>query len=224
MMIYCVEDDKNIRDLVVYAIGNSGLSCQGFEDAASFYRGLKKETPDLVLLDIMLPGEDGISILKHLKKYGETEHIPVIMLTAKSGEYDKIQGLDLGADDYVTKPFSVMELISRIKAVLRRVAPAADAELVVGNIRLNPARHRVFVQDAEIALTNREFQLLQYLMENQGIVLGRDTLLERVWGYDYQGETRTIDVHIRTLRQKLGTEGERIETVRSVGYRMGGTR
>ncbi|MDO4542226.1 MAG: winged helix-turn-helix domain-containing protein, partial [Bacillota bacterium] len=194
----------------------------GFEDAPGFYNALQEQPPDLILLDIMLPGEDGISILKRMKKFGETRHIPVIMLTAKGGEYDKIQGLDLGADDYVTKPFSVMELISRIKAVLRRSVPPADRELQAGNIRLDPRRHRVFVEDEEVILTNREFQLLQFLMENQGIVLGRDVLLERVWGYDYQGETRTIDVHIRTLRQKLGSQGELIETVRSVGYRLGG--
>lgn len=224
MMIYCVEDDRNIRDLVVYAVSNSGMECRGFEDASSFYTALKGECPDLVLLDIMLPGEDGISVLKRLRQCGETESLPIIMLTAKGGEYDKIQGLDLGADDYVTKPFSVMELVSRIKAVLRRTVPVSDSELVAGGIRLNPARHRVFVGDQEVILTNREFQLLQFLMENQGIVLDRDTLLARVWGYDYQGETRTIDVHIRTLRQKLGKEGELIETVRSVGYRLGGAR
>lgn len=222
MLIYCVEDDKNIRDLVVYAIGNSGMEARGFEEAAPFYAALREVVPDLVLLDIMLPGEDGISILKRLKKHGETQNIPVIILTAKGGEYDRIQGLDLGADDYVIKPFSVMELISRIKAVLRRSAPAQEPMVIAGKINLNPARHRVFVEDEEITLTNKEFQLLQFLMENQGIVLTRSTLLERVWGYDYQGETRTVDVHIRTLRQKLGSQGELIETVRSVGYRLGG--
>lgn len=223
MLIYCVEDDKNIRDLVVYAIGNSAMECRGFEDATQFYAALKEAPPDLALLDIMLPGEDGISILNNLKKHSETQNIPVIILTAKGGEYDRIQGLDLGADDYVIKPFSVMELISRIKAVLRRAAPVHEPLLTVGKISLNPAQYRVFVEGEEITLTNKEFQLLQFLMENRGIVLTRSTLLERVWGYDYQGETRTVDVHIRTLRQKLGSQGELIETVRSVGYRLGGT-
>ncbi|MEG1478026.1 MAG: response regulator transcription factor [Clostridiales bacterium] len=222
MKIYCVEDEKNIRDLIVYAVSHSDMECQGFGDAKQLYAALAEEKPNLILLDIMLPGEDGTAILQKLRKHSNTADIPIIMVTAKGNEYDKIQGLDLGADDYVTKPFSVMELISRIKAVLRRTNIAQDKDLCLGNIRLNTDTHRVFVRDEEIILTNREFELLCYLIENRGIVLGRDTLLQRVWGYDYQGETRTVDVHIRTLRQKLGADGDAIETVRSVGYRMGG--
>lgn len=223
MMIYCVEDDKNIRDLIVYAMGNSGMECRGFEDAESLYLGIDNLLPDLFLVDVMLPGEDGISILKQLRKNTETRSIPVIMVTAKGSEYDKIQGLDLGADDYVTKPFSVLELISRVKAVMRRVKPQGGGTLSEGEIQLHPQSHRVFVKEQEVILTNKEFQLLQFLMENHGLVLSRDTLLTRVWGYDYQGETRTVDVHVRSLRQKLGSEGDRIETVRGVGYRVGGS-
>ncbi|MEE0775898.1 MAG: response regulator transcription factor [Bacillota bacterium] len=219
-MIYCLEDDLNIRDLVVYALNNSGLECRGFGAATEFYTALAEAKPDLVLLDIMLPGEDGYSVLERLRRNPETEHLAVIMLTAKGAEYDKIKGLNLGADDYVSKPFSVMELIARIKAVLRRVAPQEERELVIGSLRLNPRQHRVYADGEEVVLTHREFQLLCFLMENHDIVLSRDTLLERVWGYDYHGETRTVDVHIRTLRQKLGGEGERIETVRGVGYRI----
>ena len=219
-MIYCVEDDLNIRDLVVYALSNSGMECRGFGDASEFYQALAEKKPDLVLLDIMLPGEDGCSILERLRKDPETEYIAVIMLTAKGAEYDKIKGLNMGADDYVTKPFSVMELIARIKAVMRRIAPQEEAELVIDGLRLNPQQHRVYAGGNEVVLTHREFQLLHFLMENHDIVLSRDTLLERVWGYDYRGETRTVDVHIRTLRQKLGEQGHLIETVRGVGYRI----
>ncbi len=225
MMIYCVEDDDNIRDLVIYALNSSGFLAAGFPDSNSFFQRLKRERPLLVLLDIMLPGTDGLSVLKQLKANSNTRDIPVIMLTAKGSEFDKVQGLDMGADDYVTKPFGVMELISRIKSVLRRTAPKAKPEdMHVANITLNKEKHRVLVDDEEIRLTFKEFELLQYLMENEGIVLSREKLLERIWGYDFEGETRTVDVHIRTLRRKLGTGESAIETVRGVGYRIGGTR
>ncbi|HHX14328.1 MAG TPA: response regulator [Clostridiales bacterium] len=222
-MIYCVEDDKNIRDLVVYALNTGGLDAVGFPDAESFYKALAERKPVLVLLDIMLPGEDGLAILAKLKRDHETANIPVIMLTAKSSEYDKVQGLDQGADDYIAKPFGVMELMSRIKAVLRRSAPKdASNELKIGPLSLNREQHKVFAEDVEIQLTYKEFQLLNYLMENQGIALTRDKLLKAIWGYDYEGETRTVDVHIGTLRQKLGDAGQLIETVRGIGYRIGG--
>ncbi len=222
-MIYCVEDDKSIRELIIYALNSGGLEAKGFESADEFYEELRNEIPSLVLLDIMLPGEDGISILKELKSEKKTMDIPVIMLTAKSSEYDKVFGLDLGADDYITKPFGVMELLSRIKAVLRRTNKIKEPrEIKIGNILLDTERHRVMVSGEEVTLTFKEFELLRYLMENSGIVLTRDRLLSRIWGYDFDGETRTVDVHIRSLRQKLREAGNQIETVRSVGYRMGG--
>ena len=184
---------------------------------------ISKEIPDLILLDIMLPGEDGISILKRLRASGKTKSVPVIMLTAKSAEYDKVLGLDSGADDYITKPFGVMELISRVKAVLRRVGPKErNPQLTVGDVTINVDKHQVLAKGKEVTLTLKEFELLRYLMENVGLVLTRDKVLETVWGYEYEGETRTVDVHIRTLRQKLGDCGSMIETVRGVGYRIGG--
>ncbi len=224
MIIYCVEDDMNVRDLVVYALNTGGFRATGFPDAKSFLHGLSKELPVLVLLDIMLPGTDGLTVLKDLKSNPETRDIPVIMLTAKGTEFDKVQGLDLGADDYITKPFGVLELISRIKSVLRRVTPKENLkEISVGSITLNPAKHLVLAENQEVRLTLKEFELLQYLMENKGIVLSREKLLDRIWGYDFEGETRTVDVHIRTLRRKLGHCGEEIETVRGIGYRTGGS-
>lgn len=223
-MIYCVEDDKNIRDLVVYALKTGGLDAKGFSDAGSFYQEVKTKNPELVLLDIMLPGEDGLSILKRLKNNRDTQDIPVIMLTAKGAEYEKVQCLDGGADDYVTKPFGVMELISRVKAVLRRTAPMApQTQIMIDKLSLNRDKHKVIVDGQEIILTYKEFELLNYLMENEGIVLSRDKLLETVWGYEFEGETRTVDVHIASLRQKLGLCGNMIETVRGIGYRIGGT-
>ena len=223
-MIFCVEDDGNLRELVVYTLESTGFQARGFEDGSSFLEALAVETPELVLLDIMLPGEDGMSILKKLKAAPETRHIPVIMLTAKGAEYDKVLGLDSGADDYVTKPFGMMELVSRIKAVLRRsgVKTEEAEELVVGQIRLNKKKHEVYAAGVDVTLTLKEFELLRMLMENRNIVLTRDRLLEEIWGYEFGGETRTVDVHVRTLRQKLGEEGERIETVRGVGYRIRG--
>ena len=222
-MIFCVEDEGNIRDLVVYTLETTGMSARGFEDGISFFKALAETLPELVLLDIMLPGEDGMEILKKLKATPETKDIPVIMLTAKGSEYDKVMGLDSGADDYVTKPFGMMELVSRIKAVLRRSSTKEDAgELVAGNIRLNKMKHEVNVAGADVALTLKEFELLRILLDNKNIVLTRDRLLEEIWGYEFCGETRTVDVHVRTLRQKLGREGDMIETVRGVGYRIRG--
>lgn len=221
-MIYCVEDDMNIRELVAYALKTSGYEAIGFENAAEFYKGLKDGNPDLILLDIMLPDEDGISILKKLRAKNEYKDIPVIMLTAKSTEYDKVKGLDVGADDYVTKPFGVMELISRIKAVLRRSQKSISTDMMVlGDIRLDIQKHEVTVSGKVVVLTYKEFELLTYLMKNQGIVLSRDKILEVIWNYDYEGESRTVDVHIGSLRQKLGSSGNMIETVRGVGYKMG---
>ena len=225
-MIYCVEDDRNIRDLVVYALKTGGLDAEGFEDAEDFYAALKKEKPELVLLDIMLPGEDGMTVLSTLKSRSDTKEIPVIMLTAKGAEYDKVRGLNQGADDYVAKPFGVMELLARIKAVLRRSGKEQDAkrELSAGGIVLNLDRHQAFAENEEVELTYKEFELLEYLLENRGIVLSREKLLKAIWGYDFEGETRTVDVHIGNLRQKLGSCGSAIETVRGVGYRIGGSK
>lgn len=224
-MIYCVEDDSGIRELVVYSLENTGFKAIGFESGKQFFEELEAgRQPDLVLLDIMLPGEDGISILKRLRKEPKTKKLPVILLTAKDTEFDKVVGLDSGADDYVTKPFGIMELISRIKAVLRRVDALkdsrADSEYRIENVVLNTAKHTVEVDEKPVVLTLKEFEVLRLLMQNQGAVMTRDVLLERIWGYDFDGETRTIDVHIRTLRQKLGSGGHLIKTVRGVGYRI----
>lgn len=222
-MIYCVEDDSNIRDLVVYTLESTGMKACGFEDGKAFIEALAFETPELVLLDIMLPGEDGLTILKKLKSAAKTKEIPVIMLTAKGSEYDKVIGLDSGADDYITKPFGMMELVSRIKAVLRRTQKnTKDRIYRIENLELDIEKHKVKVDGEDVALTLKEFEMLEKLIKNQHIVLSRDKLLEEIWGYDFDGETRTVDVHVRTLRQKLGSAGELIETVRGVGYRMGG--
>lgn len=221
-MIFCVEDDANIRDLVVYTLTTTGMGAKGFEDGRKFWKALSEETPELILLDIMLPGEDGMEILKKLKSSPKTREIPVIMLTAKTTEYDKVIGLDAGADDYISKPFGMMELISRIKAVLRRTQPKQNAHILrYEMIEVDIEKHEVKVKEEPIILTLKEFELLRRLIENKGIVLTRDRLLEEIWGYDFDGETRTVDVHVRTLRQKLGEAGEFIETVRGVGYRVG---
>ncbi|WP_461812225.1 response regulator [Faecalimonas sp.] len=222
-MIYCVEDDSNIRELVVYTLESTGFKARGFEEGKAFMEALAFETPELVLLDIMLPGEDGIEILKKLRKTARTKDIPVIMLTAKGSEYDKVIGLDTGADDYITKPFGMMELVSRIKAVLRRsIRNKEETTYRIENILIDVEKHKVKVDGKTIVLTLKEFELLELLMKNRYIVLSRDRLLEEIWGYDFSGETRTVDVHVRTLRQKLGDAGELIETVRGVGYRIGG--
>ena len=224
-LIYMVEDEANIRELVVYTLNARSFTARGFAGAAAFYAALKTERPALVLLDIMLPGENGLDILRRLRRQKDTRTLPVIMLTAKDTEYDKVIGLDAGADDYLTKPFGMMELVSRVKSLLRRVenyggeAPPQQA-LVAGPIRLTPQKHTVEVNGVPLALTLKEYDLLLMLMERPGIVLNRDVLLEQIWGYTYEGETRTVDVHIRSLRQKLGPAANAIETVRGVGYRF----
>ena len=221
-MIYCVEDDDNIRELVIYTLESTGMAARGFADGSAFMEALAEETPELVLLDIMLPGDDGITILKKLKQSSKTKDMPVIMVTAKGTEYDKVIGLDLGADDYVTKPFGMMELVSRIKAVLRRTGRMQEKDVLeINGIRLDIRKHEVTVNGSLIILTLKEFEMLRLLMSNPNIVLTRDQLLEDIWGYNFEGETRTVDVHVRTLRQKLGDRGSVIETVRGVGYRIG---
>ena len=224
-MIYCVEDDAGIRELVVYTLRNTGFEAEGCSDGAALTAALRKQTPQLILLDIMLPGEDGITILRRLRAAPDTADIPVILLTAKNTEYDKVVGLDTGADDYIAKPFGMMELVARIRAVLRRTEARAESEgprpLVAGGICVDERAHTVFADGQEVQLTLKEYQLLTLLMKNRGAVLTRDVLLENIWGYGSENETRTVDVHIRTLRQKLGADGVLIETVRGVGYRMG---
>mgnify|MGYP000894629569 CR=1 FL=1 len=222
-MIYVLEDDNSIREFVVYTLCHMELEAKGFERPSEFWAGMEETLPSLILLDIMLPGEDGMELLRKLKASKKTKDIPVIMVTAKGAEYDKVKGLDAGADDYVTKPFGMMELISRIKAVLRRSAKgsvSSEDTFEIGEIRLDPKKHEVTVHGEVVNLTLKEYELLKRLMKNSNIVLTRDQLLEDIWGYDFDGETRTVDVHVRTLRQKLGDAGEQIETVRGVGYRM----
>lgn len=219
-MIYCVEDDNAIRDLMLYTLGASGFQAKGFPDSNVFWQAMTEEKPELILLDIMLPGEDGITVLKRLRAASATANIPVIMATAKGSEFDKVIGLDTGADDYLVKPFGMMEMIARIKAVMRRTTPKTDQVLTCGNIVLDETRHIVTVDGKQVVLTLKEYELLKLLMENAGQVFTRDILLSRIWGQDYLGETRTVDVHIGTLRTKLAKGGEKIETVRGVGYKM----
>lgn len=220
-MIYCLEDDNGIRDLVIYTLTVSGFSAKGFSEPKSFWKALSEDLPELILLDIMLPEEDGISILRKLRSNSFSANIPVIMTTAKGTEYDKVIGLDLGADDYLAKPFGMMEMVSRVKAVLRRATPKTEDKLTVGKIQIDRMRHKVTVDGEDVVLTLKEYELLQLFAENLGIVFTRDRLLQKIWGTDYIGETRTVDVHIGTLRTKLGEAGNLIETVRGVGYRMG---
>ncbi len=221
-MIYLVEDDDSIRELVLYTLHTTGFEAEGFRNAADFWQALEKELPQLVLLDIMLPDEDGLHILKRLRAGAETADLPVMMLTAKSSEYDRVVGLDSGADDYMPKPFGMMELVSRVRALLRRAAkPAAEDKLfTAGSLAVDVKRRAVTVDGEPVILTYKEFELLWYLLENRGVVLSRDQILTKIWDYNYSGETRTVDVHIRTLRQKLGDAGALIETVRGVGYRL----
>ena len=221
--IYYVEDDTSIRELVLYALKTAEFQVMGFENAASFYKRMKEQQPDLILLDIMLPDEDGVSILKKLKSRPDTENIPVIMMTAKSSEYDKVLGLDSGADDYITKPFGVMELISRVKAVIRRSdrsKGSAGEVLKIGELVLDEQKHEVYARGQEVSLTFKEFELLSYLMKNRGLVLSRDKILNTIWNYEYEGESRTVDVHIGSLRQKLGTCGDFIKTIRGICYKI----
>ena len=221
--IYCVEDDSSIRDLICYTLNSSGFETEGFECGKDFFNKIKITLPDLVLLDLMLPGMDGMQILQLLRSDSATEKIPVIILSAKGDRLDKIKGLDNGADDYITKPFDILELISRIKAVIRRSAPApVNDRIICGCISLDLSSHRVFVNNEEIILTYKEYELLKLLISNKGKVISRSVLMDKIWGFDFEGETRTVDVHIRTLRQKLGDGGVYIETVRNVGYRVNG--
>ncbi len=222
-MIYLLEDDENIRNFVIYALNNSGLEAKGFEVPSAFWQEIANQKPDLVILDIMLPEEDGISVLKKLRAAVATRNLPIMMLTAKSTEYDKVLGLDSGADDYVSKPFGIMELIARVKALLRRTEANQDeTEYHFGPLVLNPAKHLIQVDGKDVTLTLKEFQLLCYLAENKGNVMTRDQILQKIWGYEFDGENRTVDVHIRTLRAKLGEAGYVVETVRGLGYRIGG--
>lgn len=219
--IYIVEDDKNIREIEMFALKNSGYAVEEFENAKSFFSRSAEKVPDLVLLDIMLPDMDGLEIVKKLRSRPDTARVPIILVTAKTTELDKVKGLDIGADDYLTKPFGVMELISRVKALLRRSrALQDDKQMVLGDITLDSERREVHVGGELCELTFKEFELLKLLMVNAGIVLHRDTIMSDVWGTDYEGESRTLDMHIKTLRQKLGEAGNMIKTVRNVGYKM----
>lgn len=220
-MIWCVEDDRSIRDIEIYTLHSTGMEAKGFENGEQMFEEMRKEKPDLILLDIMLPGEDGVSILRRLKNSPDTKEIPIIMATAKGMEYDKIESLDLGADDYLVKPFGMMEMVSRMKAVLRRCRKEdAPKCLQAGSLTLYPGERKVFADGRQVELTYKEFEMLFLFLSRPGMVYTRDQLLLRVWGMDYDGETRTVDVHIRTLRQKLGSCGNYIVTVRNVGYRL----
>lgn len=225
-MIYLIDDDDSIRELVTYTLNSQGLKAEGFAKPSQFWSAMEQALPDLILLDIMLPEEDGLQILKKLRDFSKTKKIPVIMLTAKGSEFDTILGLDSGADDYVPKPFRMMELLSRIRATLRRVEgkneEKEEERYLVGELCVNPLKHRVTVLGKDVNLTLKEFELLVLLMKNQGFVLNRSQILDSIWGYSFDGESRTVDVHVRTLRQKLGKAGSYIETVRGVGYKIGG--
>ena len=219
-MIVCVEDELNIQELIVYTLNSTGYKATGVSNGHQLDAFLKNELPELILLDLMLPDESGLEILKRLRENKRTKDIPVIILTAKSSEMDKILGLDSGADDYITKPFSMLELISRIKAVLRRTSKESTSVLVFRDLKMDLSKHVVMVEDEKITLTLKEYELLKKLMQNPGVVCSRDMLLDEIWGYDYYGESRTVDVHIRTLRSKLGKAETYIETIRGVGYKL----
>ena len=222
-MIWCVEDDAGIRDIEVYALSSTGMEARGFEDGDSFWDALQSEKPELVVLDVMLPGIDGVTLLKRMKASEKFREIPVIMATARGSEYDKVQSLDLGADDYLVKPFGVMEMVSRVKAVLRRCRPRNSEErLQLEGLVLNPREHTVSIDGERVSLTYKEYALLHLFLSQPGIAFTREQLLSKVWNTDFLGETRTVDMHIRTLRQKLGPYGQIIETVRNVGYRLEG--
>lgn len=220
-IVYIVEDDASIRELESYALKNSGFETEGFETGRDFFAKMESRVPELVILDIMLPGEDGLAILKTIRSTPEYSKLPVIMVTAKTSEIDAVKGLDLGADDYITKPFGVMELISRVKALLRRIDRTHKETLTFSNISIDENRHIVTVDGEEIELTYKEYEILKYLMKNKGIVLTRDSLMEKIWGYDFEHGNRTVDVHIQSLRKKLGAAGEAIKTIRNVGYKIG---
>ena len=221
-MIYCVEDDSAIRDIEVYALRSTGFEAEGLENGEQLFDAIAKRVPELIILDVMLPGEDGLEILKRIRFSALTRSVPVIMATARGEEYDKITGLDSGADDYLVKPFGMMEMVSRVRAVLRRSGGGESAQKLhtPGSLALDPASHTVTVNGQAVTLTLKEFEILRTMMAKPGVVFTRDRLLSEVWGTDYDGETRTVDVHIRTLRQKLGDAGALIGTVRGVGYRM----
>ncbi len=219
-IIYIVEDDENIREIEEYALINSGHRVLGFSCAKDFYRRTEEILPDLCLIDIMLPDESGNEIVKKMRKNSETRDIPVIMVTARTTELDLVKGIEDGADDYIKKPFSVMELISRVKALLRRTAPQEVKELSLEGLRIDNEKHTVYTDDTPVELTYKEYELLSLLIINKGIVLSRETIMDRVWETDYEGESRTIDVHVKSLRQKLGQYGNRIKTVRNVGYKI----
>lgn len=220
--IYVVEDDKSIQEIETFALANVGYQVEGFDTAGAFYEGLQRRLPDLILMDIMLPDEDGLEIVKKLRCRQDTLMIPIIMVTAKTTEIDKVKGLDIGADDYLTKPFGVMELISRVKAMLRRTKRPEDKEKILrlGNVVLDGEKHAVYVNDEPCELTYKEYELLKLLMSNAGAVVTREIILDRIWGTDFEGESRTLDMHIKTLRQKLKEESGLIKTVRNVGYIM----
>lgn len=222
-MIYLVEDDTNIRELVTYTLNHSGLDATGFERPSQFWKAMEQKLPDLVLLDIMLPEEDGLSILRRLRAAPATASIPILLVSAKNSEYDKVMGLDNGADDYLAKPFGMMELVARVRAVLRRTEQKQETEdYQVGDLFVSPQRHVVRVAGEEVPLTNKEFELLCLLLEHQGMAMTRDAIMDGVWGQEFSRENRTLDVHVRTLRTKLGAAGHYIETVRGVGYKIGG--
>ena len=224
-MIWCVDDDNTIRDIEVYTLTQTGFEAKGFSDGISMLEALKTEKPELIVLDIMMPGMDGVEVLKEIRSRTDTRKIPVIMATAKGTEMDKIQGLDTGADDYLVKPFGVMEMVSRIKAVLRRCTPEEVTDVIsIAEITLNDKEHTVSVNGENVALTFKEFEILKIFMSNPGVAFSREKFLSEVWGIDYLGESRTVDMHIKTLRQKLGESGKRIETVIGVGYRMEGVK
>ena len=221
-MIYIVEDDINIQEIESYALKNSGYEVTCFESGAEVYKAIEKQIPQLIILDIMLPNEDGLSILANLRKNVKTKQVPIMMVTAKTTEMDKVKGLDCGADDYITKPFGIMELVSRVRALLRRTKNNQESDdLSYQSVTMNIQKHCVVVEHTPCELTYKEFELLRYLLENVGIVLSRDRIMDRVWGFDYEGETRTVDMHVKTLRQKLGSGGDIIKTVRNVGYKIG---
>ncbi len=226
-MIFIVEDDENIREMEGYALKNSGYDVRGFEDGDSVMAALEAEIPELILLDIMLPGDDGLTILRKIRENEHTKQVPIMMVTAKTTELDKVRGLDMGADDYLAKPFGIMELVSRVKALLRRTAKPQNVtaddkhDLSFGTIKMDDSARRVTADGADVDLTYKEYELLKFLLLNANIVMSRDRILSEVWGFDYEGESRTVDMHIKTLRQKLGEAGGVIKTIRSVGYKLG---